>query len=388
VAIPLIYNIRNVAQRPVATFATALGIGLVVAILVGALALAAGFQAALIQTGSRDNAIVLRVGADSEISSGLSLDQANIIRVLPEIATDPQGRPLVSSELLVLTNLDRQRGQGSSNVPIRGITQEGMALRGQVKIVEGRWFAPGSDELIVGRRIARRFEDCGIGDRMRFGQRDFTVVGHFDAGGSSFDSEVWGDQTVLGPAFQRDGYQSITFRMRDPSQLAALEKQLEGDPRLGVQVLSERTWYANQSQLLGNIIRFAGVFITLIMAVGAIFGALNTMYAAVGARTREIAVLLTLGFSPWAVMVSFVIESVIIAIIGGVIGCLLALPINGITTSTTNWSSFSELAFAFRVTPNALLVGMIFAVLIGLAGGFFPARRAAKQKLATTLRGG
>ena len=204
-AIPIIYNIRNVAQRPVATFATALGIGLVVAILVGALALAAGFQAALSQTGSRDNAIVLRVGADSEISSGLSLDQANIIRALPEIATDSQGRPLVSSELLVLTNLDRQRGQGSSNVPIRGITQEGLALRGQVKIVEGRWFAPGSDELIVGQRMARRFENCKIGDRMRFGQRDFTVVGHFDAGGSSFDSEVWGDQTVLGPAFQRDG---------------------------------------------------------------------------------------------------------------------------------------------------------------------------------------
>ena len=385
-AIPLIYNIRNVAQRPVATFATALGIGMVVAILVGALALAAGFQAALIQTGSRDNAIVLRVGADSEISSGLSLDQANIIRALPEIAADPQGRPLVSSELLVLTNLDRQRGQGSSNVPIRGITQEGLALRGQVKIVEGRWFAPGSDELIVGRRIARRFENCDIGDRMRFGQRDFTVVGHFDAGGSSFDSEVWGDQTVLAPAFQREGYQSITFRMRDASQLPALEKQLEGDPRLGVQVLSERTWYANQSQLLGNIIRFAGVFITLIMAVGAIFGALNTMYAAVGARTREIAVLLTLGFSPWAVMVSFVIESVIIAIIGGVIGCLLALPINGIVTGTTNFSSFSELAFAFRVTPPALIAGLVFAGVMGVVGGFLPALRAARQPLARSLR--
>jgi putative ABC transport system permease protein len=386
-AIPLIYNVRNVVQRPVATLATAIGIGLVVAILIGALALAAGFQAALMETGSPDNAIVLRVGADSEISSGLSLEQANIIRALPDVAPDPQGRPLVSPELVVLTNLDRQRNQGSSNVPVRGITQEGQALRGQVKIVEGRMFAPGTDELIVGRRMARRFANCGIGDRMRFGQRDFTVVGHFDAGGSSFDSEVWGDQTVLGPAFQRDGYQSITFRMRDPSALAAIEKQLEGDPRLGVQVLSERTWYANQSQLLGNIIRFAGVFITLIMAVGAMFGALNTMYAAVGARSREIAVLLTLGFSPWAVMVSFVIESVIIAAIGGVIGCLLALPINGITTSTTNWSSFSELAFSFRVTPVALGVGMLFAVAIGLAGGFFPARRAARQKLATTLRG-
>jgi ABC-type lipoprotein release transport system permease subunit len=387
VAIPLIYNVRNVVQRPVATLATAIGIGLVVAILIGALALAAGFQAALIETGSPDNAIVLRVGADSEISSGLSLDQANIVRALADVATDAQGRPLVSPELLVLTNLDRKGLQGSSNIPVRGMTQEGQALRGQVQIVEGRMFAPGTDELVVGRRMARRFENCKIGDTMRFGQRDFTVVGHFDAGGSAFDSEVWGDQTVLGPAFQREGYQSITFRMRDRSRLPAIEKELEADPRLGVQVQSERAWYTNQSQLLGSIIRVAGVFITLIMAVGAIFGALNTMYAAVGARTREIAVLLTLGFSPWAVMVSFVIESVIIAIIGGLIGCLLALPINGITTSTTNWSSFSELAFSFRVTPVALGVGMLFAVGIGLAGGFFPARRAATQRLATTLRG-
>jgi ABC-type antimicrobial peptide transport system permease subunit len=255
-----------------------------------------------------------------------------------------------------------------------------------VKVVEGRMFTPGSDEVIVGRKIARRQAHCAIGDRMRFGQRDFTVVGHFTAGGSAFESEVWGDETVLGPAFDREGFQSVTFRMRAPSRFAELKKRLESDPRLGVQVQTERGFYANQSRLLSGVLRGAGVLITLIMAVGAIFGAMNTMYAAVGARTREIATLLVLGFSPLAIMGSFMFESVLLALAGGVIGCLLALPINGITTSTTNWASFSELAFAFQVTPTAMGIGLIFAVLMGLAGGFFPSLKAARQPLARSLR--
>jgi ABC-type lipoprotein release transport system permease subunit len=387
VAIPLSYNVRNVVQRPVSTAATALGVALVVAVLIGALALAAGFQAALVETGSPGRAIVLRVGADSEISSGLGVDQVNILRALPDVATAPDGRPLVSAELVVLTNLPRIGLAGSSNIPVRGISREGLALRSQVKVTEGRLFTAGSDEVMVGQRIARRFASCRIGDKLRFGQRDFTVVGHFESGGSAFESEIWGDITVLGPAFDREGFQSVTFQMRDPTRIAALEKQLESDPRLGVQVLTERAWYANQSQLLSSVIRVAGLFITLIMAVGAIFGAMNTMYAAVSARTREIAVLLTLGFSPGAVMTSFVVESALIALIGGALGCLIALPINGITTSTTNWSSFSELAFAFRVTPAALIAGLLFSLAIGVAGGLFPARRAARQTLATSLRG-
>ena len=384
--IPISYNVRNIMQRPWSTLMTALGLGLVVAILIGALALASGFQAALVENGSRDNAFVLRTGADSEISSGISRDQAAILRANAQVATGPDGRPLVSNDLVVLTNLERLGKQGSSNVPVRGIDPAALAVRPQIKVVEGRMFTPGTDELIVGQRIGRRFEHTRIGDRLRFGQRDFTVVGHFTAGGTAFESEIFGDVAVLAPAFDREGFQSVTFRMRDPSRIRALEKELEADPRLGVQVQTEREFFAGQSQLLANVIRIGGVFITMIIAVGAMFGAMNTMYAAVGGRTREIAVLLTLGFSPFSILVTFMLESVLLALIGGLLGILLALPINGITTSTTNWSSFSEVAFAFRVTPIAAAFGMVFAAGMGVIGGFFPALKAARQSLAAGMR--
>ena len=385
-AIPIAYNVRNIVQRPWSTLMTALGIALVVAILIGALALASGFQAALVENGSSDNAMILRTGADSEISSSISLDQAAILRAHPQVATGPDGRPLVSNDLVVLTNLERVGQQGSSNVPIRGIDPAGLTVRPQIQVVEGRMFAPGTDELIVGRRIAPRFRNTAIGDRLRFGQRDFTVVGHFTAAGTAFESEIFGDQAVLGPAFDRQGFQSVTFRMRDPSRIRELEKELESDPRLGVQVQTEREFYASQSRLLATVIRVGGVFITLIIAVGAIFGAMNTMYAAVGSRTREIAVLLTLGFAPWAIMTSFILESVLLSLLGGLLGVVLALPINGITTSTTNWSSFSEVAFAFRVTPLAAAIGVMFAGIMGVVGGFFPALKAARQSLAASMR--
>jgi len=357
--IPISYNVRNVIQRPWSTLATTIGIALVVAILIGAFALASGFQAALVETGSDSNAMVLRTGADSEISSGISLDAAHILKALPDVAPGPDGRPLVSADMVVLMNQPRLGQEGSSNVTVRGIDPPSLALRPRVKLVAGRMFAPGSDEVIVAQRIARRFAHCGIGDRLRFGQRDFTVVGQFTAGGSGFDSEVWGDNAVLMPALNREGaYQSVTFRMRDTSRFAELKRRLESDRRLGVEVRTERAWYAGQSRLMSTVLRAGGILITLIMAVGAIFGAMNTMYAAVGQRTREIAVLLTLGFTPGAVMLSFLFESVFLALIGGALGCLIALPINGVTTSTTNWSSFSEIAFAFRVTPSGMIAGV------------------------------
>jgi ABC-type lipoprotein release transport system permease subunit len=386
-AIPISYNLRNVVRRPISTLTTTIGIALVVAILVGALALASGFQAALVQTGSPENLIILRTGADSEISSGISRDAANILRALPDVKPGPDGHPLASAEMVVLINAPRMGQGGSSNVTIRGIDAEGMQLRSQVKIVDGRMFTPGTDEVIVARRIAKRFAHCGLGEKMRFGQRDFTVVGHFDAGGSGFDSEVWGDNAVLMPALNReDAFQSVTLRMRDTTRFAVIKKQLEGDPRLGVQVRTERAWYSEQSKMMAAVIQVGGVFITLIMALGAIFGAMNTMFAAVNQRRREIAVLLTLGFSGWAVTFSFLIESVLLALVGGVLGCLLALPINGITTSTTNWSSFSEIAFAFQVTPAGMAAGLVFAAFLGLVGGFLPALRAGRRPLATSLR--
>ena len=386
-AIPISYNIRNVFQRPVSTLTTALGVGLTVSIFIGALALASGFQAALIKSGSNNNAMALRKGADSEISSGITRDQASILRALPDVAFGRDGRPLVSADLVVVTNKPRLGQPGSSNLTVRGIDPASLALRPQIKITAGRMFQPGSDEVMVGERISKRFANCGIGDRIRFQQRDFSVVGHFTADGASFESEIWGDNTVLMPALQRDNvFQSVTFRLTDPKRFEALEKQLEADPRLGIQLRRESEFYSSQSELLGNIIRFMGVFITAIMAVGAVFGAMNTMYAAVGSRTREIATLLVLGFTPVSVMLSFMIESVILALFGGLIGCLLVLPINGIVTSTTNFSSFSELAFAFRVTPPALVAGLVFAGLMGLVGGFLPSLRAARQPLATSLR--
>lgn len=386
-AIPISYNIRNIIQRPLTALATGSGIAMVVMILIGAFALASGFQAALVETGSPQNAFIRRTGADSEISSGVSRDAANIIRALPEIATGVDGRLLVSTDLVVLTNLERVGQTGSSNVPIRGIDPASLALRPQIQIVAGRMFGPGTDEVMVGKRVGRRFRNLGIGNRVKLGQREFTVVGHFSAAGSAFESEIWGDNAVLMPALDREGaFQSVTFRMRDPARFAELKKRLEADPRLGVQVQTEREFYSSQSQILAGVIRAAGVFITLIMAIGAVFGAMNTMYAAVGHRTREIAVLLTLGFSPFAIGLSFLIESVFLSLIGGALGCLLAIPINGITTSTTNWASFSEVAFAFRVTPLGMAFGLAFAAVMGVVGGFLPARQAARQSLAASLR--
>ncbi len=386
-ALPLSYNVRNVLQRPVSTLTTAIGIALTVSILIGALALASGFQAAMRQSGDPRNVVCVRKGADGEISSGVTRDAANILAALPEVAAGPGGRPLVSPEVVVVNNRARRGQAGNSNLTVRGIDPAALALRSGVRIVEGRMFAPGTAEVIVGDKVAPRFAGCEVGDRIRFGQRDFTVVGHFSAEGASFESEIWGDNAVLMPVFRGDVFQSVTFRMKDPARFAALKREIERDPRIGVDVYQESDWYARQSELLTNLIRGLGIFITLVMGVGAIFGAMNTMFAAVGARTSEIATLLVLGFSPFAIMVSFMIESVLIALVGGLLGCLIALPINGIVTSTTNFMAFSESAFAFRVGPPELLAGVIFAALLGVVGGFLPSLHAARQPIARTLRG-
>lgn len=386
-AIPFAYNARSVLRRPWSTLATAVGIGLVVAILVLALALANGFQQSLVESGSPNNALIMRTGADSELSSGIDRNGIAILRAMPQVAVSGDGRPLFTSDLIVLVNQDRRGGSGgSSNVTIRGVAGEAMALRDQVKIVAGRAYRPGSSELVVGTRIANRFVGFGVGDRVKLGQRQFDVVGHFSAGGTAFESEVWGDVAVLSPVLRDGNYSSATFRMKDPAQFAALEKALESDPRLGVQVQREDRYYANQSEGLATTIRFMGIFIVLIMAIGAIFAAMNTMFAAIGARTREIATLLTLGFGPGSVMSSFVAESVLIALGGGVLGCLLALPVNGMATSTTNFATFSEVAFAFRITPLILGIGILFSLVLGVVGGILPAWKASRLPLAAAMR--
>ena len=387
-AIPFAYNLRSVLQRPVSTATTALGIGLTVAIYIGALALASGFKASLVATGSPDNVIVLRKGADSEISSGIPLDQVRILQADPAVAVGPDGRPRASAEMVIVINKPRLGQKGSSNIMLRGVDPSAADLRGGIRIVAGRTFTPGTDEVIVAQRIAGRFQNCRVGDRLKFEQREFTVVGHYTANGSSFESEIWGDAAVLMPALNREGYfQNVVFRMKDPSQFEAVRKRLESDPRLPVQLKREREFYAAQSEAFTLLITVIGTFITVIMAIGAVFGAANTMYASIGSRTREIATLLVLGFRPGAVMLSFVVESVILAVIGGLVGCVLALPMNGITSSTTNFQSFSEMAFQFRITPSIMLQAIGFSALLGLVGGFFPALKASRQSLSSALRG-
>jgi putative ABC transport system permease protein len=386
--IPLSYNARSLLQRPASTALTALGIALVVAVFIGMLALANGFRAALTRTGSDLNVLVLRRGADSELSSGLDRASTDILAATPHIATGADGKPMVSPEVYVLIPLPRagQDTMALANVVVRGVSAAAWTVRNNLHIEEGRRPESGKAEICVGKKMAGRFDHTAVGDKLRFAGRDWNVVCRFSAGGSAFESEIWGENEQFMPVFRGEAFQSVTFRLKDPAAFDEVKRTLEGDRRLTVDVHRESEFYTQQSQLLGRILQILALMITSIMAIGAIFGAINTMYAAVASRSHEIAVLLTLGFHPRSVLASFLVESALIAIIGGVIGALLALPVNGIVTSTTNWASFSEIAFSFRITPVLLLAGLIFAVVMGLVGGFFPAWRAARMRVVEALR--
>jgi putative ABC transport system permease protein len=386
--IPIIYNARSVLQRPLATALTAVAIGLVVAVFIGMLALANGFRTALARTGSAGNAVVLRRGADTELTSGLSREAASIIAASPHVAPGPDGRPLLSPEVYVLIPLPRPGADTNAvaNVVVRGISAAAWSVRPNLQIRTGRRPESGRAEICIGERLAGRFDHTAVGEKLRFAGRDWDVVCHFRANGSAFESEIWGENEQFMPVFRGQVFQSVVFRLADEAGFPEAKRVLEADQRLGVDVHRESEFYANQSQLLDRILRILAYLITAIMAVGAVFGAVNTMYASVATRGPEIAVLLTLGFRPRSVLASFLAESAIIAGIGGVIGGLLALPINGMVTSTTNWASFSEIAFSFRVTPGLLLSGFLFAVVMGIVGGFLPARRAAKIPVVQALR--
>ena len=385
--IPIVYNVRSVRQRPVSTALTALGVGLVVAVFIGTLALANGFRTALVRTGSDSNVFLLRKGADSELASGLSRETASIISALPHVATGQDGRPMVSPEVYVLVPLGRiQDTSKVTNVVARGVSDQAWTVRNNLQVVEGRRPVSGRAEVCLGQKLVGRFLNTGVGQSLRFAGRDWAVVCHFSAGGSSFESEIWGENEQFMPVFRGEAFQSITLRLKDGAAFEEAKRALEGDKRLTVDVHRESEFYVQQSQLLGRILRILAMLITSIMAVGAVFGAVNTMYAAVSERTSEIAVLLTLGFHPRSVLASFLAESAIIAAVGGALGCLIALPANGLVASTTNWASFSEIAFSFRVTPGLLLAGLVFAVVMGVVGGFFPARRAAKLPVVQALR--
>jgi putative ABC transport system permease protein len=380
------YNLRSIFERKGTAAMTALGIAMVVATFIITLALAQGFRATLVASGLPDNAIVLRQGSLSENVSVVPRDAVPLVETLPQIARDKDGRPLASPELLVIISRPRVSDGQPANVPLRGVGPRAFDVRSSVRFIEGRRFQPGLSEIVVGRLAAERFQGLRIGNTIRFGNNSWTVVGLFEADDAAYESEVWGDVDLMLPAFQRPAYQSITVKLSGPEALDSFQAALESDNRLELGAQSERDYYASQSQLMTTMIRILGSFVTLILSIGAMFGAMNTMYAAVAYRIREIGTLRALGFSRTRIMGAFVAESVLLALIGGLIGCLIALPVHGISTGTTNWQSFSEVAFRFRITPALLAGGLVFAAVMGALGGILPAIRAARLPIAQALR--
>jgi len=390
VAIPISYNLRNLFVRRTSTAAAMIGIGLVVTVFILVMALAQGFTHAVKTSGSEKNVLIVRDGSTSEVNSGLLREETDVLSVRPEIARGSDDKPLAVAELVILVVLPRIADGAPANVTLRGTNELGLRLRDGMRILDGgRMFNPGLNEIVVGKSLAQRIAGLGLGQTVKFKKRDWKVVGILDAGGTAFDSEVWGDSAIFQSAFGREaGYQSMTLRMSGTADFAAFKESLEKDPKLQVDVKTERQYYSDQTGFLGQLIQILGVLITAIMSLGAVLGAANTMYAAVGSRAREVATLRALGFGCGAVLVSFMVESLIISAAGGILGCVLALPINGMTTSTTNWDTFSELSFAFRLTPAILWWGFFFALVMGTAGGLLPALRAARMPITSGLRQG
>ncbi|HVN30400.1 MAG TPA: FtsX-like permease family protein [Thermoanaerobaculaceae bacterium] len=386
-AIPLSYNVRSVVQRWTSVIVAVLGIAGTVGVFVAMLAMANGFRATLVASGSPRNALVRRAGADSEMVSAVTLDQLRVIEDAPGVARDARG-PLVSGEVVVIAAFPLASSGTDANVQVRGVSQRALEVRDNVRIVAGRLFQPGLAELVVGRNAVKTYRGLDLGRDVRFGGGNWKVVGVFDAGGSAFDSEVWCDANVLSQVYKRptNVFQSVTARLESASALTQFKDALTADPRLSVQVERETEYYEKQSRMLTTLIRVLGFLIAIVMGVGAVFGALNTMYSAVAERGREIATLRALGFGGGAVVLSFVIESLVIAFAGGVLGCLVVLPMNGFTTGTMNWQTFSHLAFAFRIGPFLLAQGIVFALVMGLIGGVPPAIRAARRPVAVALR--
>jgi putative ABC transport system permease protein len=385
--IPIVYNLRSLKGRPVSTAFTAVGIGLVVAVFVAMLALANGFAVALTSTGSDENVLILRKGADAEMNSGISRADASIISSTPHVARDAAGSALASPEVYVVIPLGRTVDTTKmANVVIRGVSERIWDVRANLERIAGRLPEAARNEVCVGNKLVGRFPHTQIGEQIRIAGASWEVVCHFTAAGSSFESEIWALNEQLMPVMRGQVFQSLTFRLADAGAFEEVKRSLEEDRRITVDVHRESEFYAAQSAMLGTVLKVLAIFITLIMAVGAIFGAINTMYAAVASRSSEIAVLITLGFHPRSIMASFLAESTLIALAGGVIGCLIALPVNGVVANTTNWASFSEIAFAFRITPGLLVSGLVFAGVMGMAGGFFPALRASRLQVVEAIR--
>jgi putative ABC transport system permease protein len=386
-AIPVAYNLRSAKERWSSSVVAVLGIAGTVGVFVAMLALARGFQATVTSSGLPQNAIVQRSGADTEMTSILQIEDVRVVEDAPQVARDDSG-PLVSPEVVVIAALPMRGGDSDANVQIRGVSPRVLSVRDNVKLVEGRFLTPGLAEAMVGKGAQSAYVGLDLGATVRIGAGTWTIVGVFDGKGTAFDSEVWADAAILNGFYQRPPsvFQTVTVRLRSPGDFPAFEATLKGDPRLNVQTLREPAYYAKQSEMITTLITAVGTLIAVVMGLGAVFGALNTMYSAVSERSREIAVLRAVGFGGGAIVLSFFVESLIIAFVGGLVGCVAVLPVNGLTTGTMNWQTFSHLAFAFRITPDLLTLGMVFALIMGALGGLPPAIRAARANVAHTLR--
>lgn len=384
-ALPLKYNIRNIVVRKGSTLATAFTIGLTVAVFLMVMALARGIDLTLSSSGEPQNMIVLREGSTAELNSSVSREQFKDVIYLDGVQREAD-QPMATGELITLIYKARKGMSQGSNVTIRGVGPMSFKLRSGFQLVAGRQFQPGLTEAVVSKRISERFQGLDIGDRFRIQTTDYTVVGLFDSAGKAFESEIWVDINSLASSTKRDGYSSVLLRTTDASAMAALGKRITDDPKLHLKAVSERTFYEDQQGTASGALKFLAVFISFIMAVGAGFAGMNTMYAAVARRTKEIGTLRVLGFSRLSILAAFLLESVAIALIGAVIGILLALPLNFVSTGTSNWVTFSEIAFNFRVTPDLMLFALIFGGVIGFVGSFFPSIRASRYKIVDALR--
>ncbi len=386
-AIPVVYNFRSVKARWTSAIVAVLGIAGTVGVFIAMLSLARGFKATLVSSGAEDNAIVMRAGATSEMMSGIRLEDIKVLQDAPGVARGSEG-PLVTSEVVVVAPFPLAETGTDANAQVRGVSPNVLTIRRNVKIIQGRMFQPGLAELVVGKNATHSYAGLTVGNTVNFGGGHWQVVGIFDAGGSAFDSEVWCDSRVLDDVYKRPTniFQSATVHLASAGNFQQFKDAVTSDPRLNVDVSREIEYYAKQSTRMTQLITILGGLVAFVMAIGAVFGALNTMYSAVAERGREIATMRAVGFGGGAVVLSFVIEALLIALIGGAIGCVAVLPLNGLTTGAMNWQTFSHLAFAFRITPDLMIAGVIFALLMGLFGGLPPAVRAAWRPVAIALR--
>jgi len=384
-ALPVSYNVRNLVVRKTTTIVTALGIALTVAVLLSVLALLNGLRTAFQSSGNPLQILVMRKGSNAELSSAVTREVFQDLKSMAGIARE-NGEPVASLEMVTVINLPSVDSPEGMNVTVRGILPIGIHMRDNLSLQEGRWFQAGQREVVVGKSIAKRYPGARLGKALHFGRGEWTVVGVMDGGQSAVNSEIFGDLNQISSDFNRpDGLSSALLRATDETVVPALINSLNDDRRLGVVAQTEKDYYASQTNS-GAVLEYLGVFISIIMAVGSSFAAMNTMYAAVARRATEIGTLRVLGFSKGSILVSFLLESVFLAVLGGLVGCLLVLPLNNVTTGIGSFVTFSEIAFNFRVSPQIMLTGIIFAVLMGTLGGLFPARSAARKEILVALR--